>query len=149
MILAKLGRRDHTEAELLRALARKGFPEEASIAALEQARREGLVNDERFAQTLARRTARAGRRGPKRLVVTLRHKGIPTETARAAATAAFSDSEEGERNLVIFAGRLLERARAATLKERRIKVLRSLLGRGFSLSAAKAALRLAENARDD
>ena len=47
LILAKLGRRDHTEKELERAIARKGYAEEAARAALKKARREGLVNDER------------------------------------------------------------------------------------------------------
>ena len=49
LILAKLGRRDHTEKELLSALGRKGYAEEAAMAALGRAKREGLVNDERLA----------------------------------------------------------------------------------------------------
>jgi SOS response regulatory protein OraA/RecX len=146
LILARLGRRDHTEVELRRALARKGFPEPFAEAALERAKREGLVNDVRLAATVARLTARSGKRGPLRLIASLRQKGISKQTARAATKEAFAASDEGETNLVRFAGRLLERARGGTLKERRVKVVRSLLGRGFELSEAKRALRLAENA---
>ncbi|HRB13071.1 MAG TPA: recombination regulator RecX, partial [Vicinamibacteria bacterium] len=59
LILAKLGRRDHTEKELERALGRKGYSEEATAAALRRAKREGLVDDERLAGTIARINARS------------------------------------------------------------------------------------------
>ena len=147
LILTRLGRRDHTEQELARALARKEFPEEVIESALHRAKREGLVNDVRLAHNLARITAQTGKRGPRRVVATLRQKGITVETAQAATKQAFTASDEAETNLVRFAIRLLERARGGTLKEKRIKVLRSLLGRGFELSQARNALRLAENAR--
>jgi len=149
MILARLARRDHTEAELRQALARKDLPAAAAQAALDRARKEGLVNDLRLAQSLARAAARSGKKGPRRLLATLRRKGLPGASAEAAVREAFTDSAEGRANLAKFAGRLLDRARGSTLKDRRIKVVRSLLGRGFGLSEAKEALRLAENAEDD
>lgn len=146
LILARLGRRDHTEKELERALGRKGFLPEATAAALRRARREGLVNDERLAGTIARMNARSGKRGPLRVVATLRQKGIPKEAAQTAAKEAFAGSEEAQANLVRFAARLLARARGETLREKRARVLRSLVGRGFSLAEARKALGLAENA---
>ena len=146
LILAKLGRRDHTEKELERALARKGYSEEATGDALKKARREGLVNDERLAGTIARINARSGKRGPRRVVATLRQKGIPSATAQAATKEAFSGSDEGEANLIRFATSLLRRARGEALREKRVKVVRSLMGRGFELSEAKRALGIAENA---
>jgi SOS response regulatory protein OraA/RecX len=146
LILAKLGRRDHTENELERALGRKGFSEEAVGAALRRAKREGLVNDERLAGTIARINARSGKRGPLRVVATLRQKGIPKEAAQAAAKEAFAGSEEGQTNLVRFATRLLARAKGDTIREKRVRVVRSLMGRGFGLSQARKALGLAENA---
>ena len=146
LILAKLGRRDHTEKELLAALGRKGYSEEAATAALRKAKREGLVNDERLAGTIARINARSGKRGPRRVVATLRQKGIAASTAQAVTKEAFAGSNEGETNLVRFATRLLRRAKGETLREKRVRVVRSLMGRGFELSEAKRALRLAENA---
>ena len=146
LILAKLGRRDHTEKELAGALGRKGYSEEAAVAALRKAKREGLVNDERLAGTIARINARSGKRGPRRVVATLRQKGIPAATAQAATKEAFAGSDEGETNLVRFATRLLRRAKGETPREKRGRVVRSLMGRGFELSEAKRALRLAENA---
>ena len=146
LVLAKLGRRDHTEKELLAALGRKGYSEEAAMAALRQAKREGLVNDERLAGTIARINARSGKRGPLRVVATLRQKGIAGATARAVTKEAFLGSDEGETNLVRFTTRLLRRAKGETLREKRVRVVRSLMGRGFELSEAKRALRLAENA---
>ena len=146
LILAKLGRRDHTEKELATALGRKGHSEEATMAALRKAKREGLVNDERLAGTIARIHASSGKRGPRRVVATLRRKGIAAATAQAVTQEAFAGSDEGESNLVRFATRLLRRAKGDTLREKRVRVVRSLLGRGFELSEAKRALRLAENA---
>jgi regulatory protein len=145
-ILAKLGQRDHTEKELKAALARKGYSEEKAEASLARARREGLVNDERLARNLAGINARTGKRGLRRVVAILRHKGIPAQTAQAAAKAAFAESEEAEPSLIRFATRLLEQARGDTLKEKRLRVLRSLVSRGFELSEARRALGLAENA---
>ncbi len=146
LVLARLGRRDHTEKELLAALGRKGYAEEAATAALRKAKREGLVNDERLAGTIARINARSGKRGPRRVVATLRQKGISSTTAQAVTKEAFARSDEGETNLVRFATRLLRGAKGETLREKRVRVVRSLMGRGFELSEAKRALRLAENA---
>ena len=145
-VLAKLGRRDHTEKELRTALARKEYPEEAVEAALTKARREGLVNDERLARGLARMTARAGKRGPRRVVATLRQKGVSAETAQAVTKEAFATSEEAPLGLLRFATRLLARAKGDTRGEKRTRVLRSLLTRGFELSEARRVVRLAENA---
>jgi regulatory protein len=148
-ILAKLGRRDHTEKELRQGLARKGFEEDASEKALERARREGLVNDERLAGTLARTSARSGRRGPLRVLAALRNKGVASETARAATKAAFEGADETDPNLARFATNLLRRAKGETKKDRRLKVLRSLVARGFPMSLAGRVVRFAENALED
>jgi SOS response regulatory protein OraA/RecX len=149
LILAKLSRRDHTESELERALGRKGYSEEATRAALLKAKREDLVNDERLAGTIARINARSGRRGPLRVLATLRQKGIASSTAQAATKEAFAGSGEGDARLIRFAANLLRRAKGATRREKRVRVLRSLLGRGFGLSDAKRALGIAETALMD
>ena len=155
LILEKLGRRDHTEKELVTALLRKEVPRAAVHAAIVKARREGLVNDLRLAARLARNAAGAGLRGPRRVVAKLRQKGVAAETAKAATREAYEPSEEQEALLIGLAGRLFQRARAADPRSKRLKVLRSLVGRGFELSDAKRALRSAEtalmieNRRDD
>jgi len=146
LILAKLGRRDHTEKELERALGRKGYSEEAAHAALRKAKREGLVDDERIASAIARVNARSGRRGPLRVLATLRQKGISPSSAQAATKEAFAGSEEGETNLIRFATSLLRRAKGDTTREKRARVVRSLMSRGFGLSEARRALGIAENA---
>lgn len=146
LILAKLGRRDHTEKELLTALGRKGYAEEAAREAVARARREGLVNDARLAASLARMNARSGKRGPRRVVASLRQKGIAGPTATEVTKEAFAGSEEAEASLLRFATRLLARAKGDTPREKRIRVVRSLLGRGFELREARRVVSLAENA---
>jgi SOS response regulatory protein OraA/RecX len=138
LILAKLGRRDHTEKELLTALGRKGYAEEAAReAALARARREGLVDDERLARgSLARMNARAAESAGR--------AGWWPRCARRALRAPPRPSrDEGglrgrlkrlEASLLRFATRLLARAKGETPREKRIRVVRSLLTRGFELS---------------
>ena len=155
LIQAKLGRRDHTEKELVTALQRKEIPREAIDAALAKARHEGLVDDQRLASRLAHNTAGAGLRGPRRVIAKLRQKGINAETAKAVTKEAYAPGAEQEALLAGLAGRLLQRTRDNDPRSRRLKVLRSLVGRGFELSDARRALReaetalMTENGRDD
>ncbi|MEO8360676.1 MAG: regulatory protein RecX [Vicinamibacteria bacterium] len=146
LILTKLGQRDHTEKELERALLKKEYPPEAIEIAIGRAKREGLVNDARLASFIARITARSGKRGPRKVVATLRQKGVSAETAQAATKEAFSSTEEGEENTLRFVTRLLQRARGETAKDKRVRVLRSLLSRGFEMDEARRVVRIAENA---
>ncbi len=146
LILNKLGRRDHTEKELERALLRKLFLPEAVAGAIAKAKREGLVNDERFAGLIARINARSGKRGPRRVVATLRQKGVSAEMAAAVTKDAFADSEESEGNALRFVSRLLQRAKGETAKDKRIKVLRALISRGFELDEARRLVLIAETA---
>ena len=147
LILVKLGRRDHTERELDRALLRKGFSEAAIAASIAKAKGEGLVNDQRLALVIARINARSGKRGPRKVIATLRQKGLSAEMAQAAAKSAFADfatADEGEAKLIRFATRLLQRAKGETVHEKRVRVLRCLVTRGFELSEARRIVGIAE-----
>ena len=128
------------------SLQRKEIPRGAIDAAMAKARREGLVDDARLASRMAHHTAGAGLRGPLRVIAKLRQKGIDGEMAKAATKEAYAPSEEREALLSSLALRLLQRARATDPRSKRLKVLRSLVGRGFELSDAKRALREAETA---
>ena len=79
-------------------------------------------------------------------MATLRQNGIDRETAEAVAKDAFAASDESDSRVARFASQLLMRARGATGREKRLKVLRSLVGRGFEPEEARRVLRLAENA---
>ena len=149
MVLAKLGRRDHTEKELVTWLERKLVPDAAIERALAKVKEQGLVDDRRFAERRARGAAAAGLRGPRRLVAALRQKGVSSETATAVAKEAFAPTSDLEDNLVKLAGRLLRRARAETSRERRMKALRSMVTRGFDLSESRRAIARAEKEATD
>lgn len=140
LILAKIARRDHTEKEIATALTRKEFSREAIDLALARARQERLVDDTRFAGMLARQGANSGSKGPRKVLAKLRQKGIGGDLADRATRAAFADVPDRDEKLTALAERLYSRARGETDKERRIKALRSLIGRGFGLSESRRAL---------
>ena len=146
IVLAKLGRRDHTEKELRTALRRKLLPEGAIDRAIEKAREQALVDDVRFAERRARSAASVGVRGPRKVMAALRQKGISGEAAEAAVREAFAPSSDLDERLVSLASRTLRRARGETLRIRKTKALRSLVARGFALRSARRALDVALNA---
>jgi regulatory protein len=148
-MLAKLGRRDHTEKELTTALRRKLAPEAAIERALAKLRDQGLVDDRKFAERRARSAASSGLRGPRRVVAALRQKGVAAETASSVAKEAFSPTSDLEEKLVKLAARQLRRARAETGRERRMKALRALVSRGFGLGESRRAIARAEKAEGE
>lgn len=138
--LAILARRDHTEAELVRKLGRKGFDPSACEAAVARCREMGYLDD---ARTVRMMTASLRRRGLgiHRIRSELRSKGVK-QTTIEDLTAADDDPDRA----LEAARAALERKRPAFEREsdpakRRAKIYRFLLSRGFPADIAR---RLAE-----
>jgi regulatory protein len=94
--LRRLARRDHSEAELRRALAARGHASEEIEEALGRLRTQGYVNDETFAERFARsRLAHYGQ-GRARIRQGLRQRGVPGESMEAGLRAALEDVSEDE-----------------------------------------------------
>lgn len=70
-----LARREHSRQELSNKLRNKGFEPNDIEAAIERLQSEGLLNDERFAESYVRHRAVAGF-GPLRIVVELKERGV-------------------------------------------------------------------------
>ena len=76
--LALLGRREYAHSELAAALQRKGYAADIIAEALGELAGEGLLNDQRYAESLVRQLAGRGQ-GPTRIRQALHEAGISTE----------------------------------------------------------------------
>ena len=94
--LALLARREHSGAELARKLAPHA-PAEDIATLVEHLRRENLLSDVRYAESLAR--ARDGRHGSLRLRADLRVQGVPEEQCDAVLAQARARDLEAARAL--------------------------------------------------
>jgi regulatory protein len=87
-----LARRDRSETDLRRILARKGVSEEDAEAALETLRTTGAVDDRRFAFAAAQTLARKGF-GDRAVVFRLGREGIERELAEEAVASLAPEAE--------------------------------------------------------
>lgn len=128
-----LSRRDHSEQELRRKLLALGYREVEIAQAIERARDRRFVDDGRFAGYFIEERIRRGW-GPRKIEAELRCKGIDPGDVEGFPEGYFGD------------GRELELAEAA-LRRKPVpadrpydRLLRHLLSRGFSCSAARRAV---------
>jgi len=140
--LRLLGFRERSAAELTRRLADDGYPEPVRRATVARLSELALVDDERFAFAYARSRGAAGY-GPRKVRNELRRRGISEDTAHQAVSEAFSERDELEHSRMALKGRT-----AADRKDRD-RLVRRLVSKGFSLSAARAAVDAVSSAGED
>ncbi len=133
--LKLLNRRDYGARELADRLVARGFARPAADEAVEELRKERLVDDGRFAEHFVAYHANRGR-GPVGIAHRLREAGVPADTIAAAVSATDSDW----------------RRRAAEVRRRRFgakppatwaekgRQARFLTQRGFSADQVRAAV---------
>ncbi len=85
--------RARSEAELHKALARKGVPEGIAEELLERLGSVGLVDDDAFAVALVNTRTTVARRGRARIRQELREKGIGDDVAVAALSQVDPEDE--------------------------------------------------------
>lgn len=142
--LKLLARRARSEAEVRRALGRKGLEErdvEAAIARLKELR---YLDDPSFARSKAGSMLEEERKGPKLAVYKLEAAGIEERQAETAVEQAKEGKSERELAERALRGRRPALAEDAPRAER-IKAARWLVGRGFSEEIARELLRLGED----
>lgn len=98
--------RDRSEGELRDKLAKRNVPQEIIDELCARFTEVGLLNDERFAETLVQSRSQFSNRGRARIRQELRQKGISDEIAQAALEEVTTEDE-------------LESARAVAEKRRR------------------------------
>jgi regulatory protein len=125
-----LERRPFAARDLARRLVLKGHPPEAAEAAVERARRAGLVDDARF--TLHYVETRAARgRGPLRLRRDLAALGVERATVDRGLLEAFGANGEDGPNVEALARKRLGQLKGLPRSVARRRLLAFLARRGF------------------
>jgi regulatory protein len=129
--------RPRGRAELARDLERRGFRGSAVAAAVEKLEAAGWLEDLAAARSLVR--TRADRYGRGRIGRELAARGFDAETAARALEEM--DAAHEAQSLERAFSRAWKRAGAVPLPERRARVRRSLLAKGFAAEAISAMIR--------
>jgi len=138
--LRRLGRRDHSESELRRALLDRGHPKEEVEAALTRLRGERYLDDAGFAERFARSRLASHGLGPLRVRQGLRQRGVDRGVAEAGLRAALREVPETE--VLDALARRYWRQRTRDLPPHRLRKLWTfLLRRGFPAPLVNARLR--------
>jgi regulatory protein len=129
--LRRLARRDHSVAELRRALLGRGHEREEVEATIERLRRERYVDDTGFAERFARsRLANQGQ-GRLRIRQDLRRRGVDRRTVEAGIAGALREVDE--KSVVDALARRYWRQHAGVAPTRRLPRLWAfLVRRGFA-----------------
>jgi regulatory protein len=129
--------RPRGRVELARDLERRGFRSSAVSAAVEKLESTGWLEDLSAARSLVR--TRADRYGRGRIGRELAARGFDAETAARALEEI--DATHEAHSLERAFARAWKRAGALPLSERRARVRRSLLAKGFAAEAISAMIR--------
>ncbi len=130
--LKLLGYRERSAFEIHRKLRDSGFPEAVSSAVVQRFTEIELIDDERFASAWTR-SRRAGGYGERRIARELAEKGIAPDLIAAVLEA---DDGTNETDRAVFA----LRGKMPRDKADAQRLIKRLLGRGFSLSVARDAV---------
>ncbi|HKV24391.1 MAG TPA: regulatory protein RecX [Candidatus Acidoferrum sp.] len=128
--LRALTRRAYSVHEMKQLLSRRSDNSELIHLVIELLKREGHLDDARFAKQFARQRTQTRRQGKFRIARDLRARGVPDRHIEAALAEAASETDESalvrqriERKLRSFRGEIDERKLAS--------IYRSLLRAGF------------------
>lgn len=139
-LMTLLGKSLRPVARLRRKLLDKGHDPEAVEAVLEQMQEQNLCSDRLFAAAYCRDTIMLRAVGPRYLLAQLRSRQIPSPVAREVV-ASILDSEQ-EEDLALKAAEIKwQRLGLAGQDSSLPKVVRFLLGRGFTPGIAHRAAR--------
>ncbi len=126
-------RREYCSSGIIDLLRRKGVEGKEAAAVLERLRAERYVDDARYARAFARDKAHLAGWGSRKIAYALASKGIPAETVKEALSEV-EDGESIRRMEEVIRGKWRS-VKAATPQERRVKVLRFALSRGYDYAA--------------
>ena len=138
--LRSLTRRAHSVYEMKKSLARRTDDQALVKTVLERLKRNGLIDDARYAKQFARQHTEARKQGKFRVTRELRQRGIPDRHIETALEEAAKTTDERasvrhriEKKLRSFRGEVDDRKMAS--------VFRSLLRAGFPADVIRNELR--------
>ena len=139
--LTMLGARELSEVQVRTRLLRRKFEAAEIDEAVERLRNDGTLDDRRVAVAAARVESSIRHRGRARVLQKIRQLGIANSTAESAVTEVFADVDEG----ALLDRALERRLRGKTPKsldeKGRARIVRGLVGQGFSIEAILKRLR--------
>jgi regulatory protein len=130
-----LGQRELSEAQIRTRLARRGCDANAITNALERLKRDRTLDDDRVARAAARLEAGIRHRGPARVRQRLQSMGLADDVVQKAVTEAFEDVDELALLDAAYERRLKGRELAELDDKARARLVRGLVGQGFSFGA--------------
>lgn len=135
-----LMRRAHSVHEMKRSLERRTDDKGMIKAVLDRLKRQGMIDDARYAKQFTRQRAEIRKQGKFRIARELRARGIPDRHIDVALEESAKETDERgivrqriERKLKLFRGEIDERKIAS--------LFRSLLRAGFPADIIRAELR--------
>ncbi len=139
--LTMLGSRELSEAQVRTRLVRRKFERADIDEAIERLRKDGTLNDRRVALAAARLESAIRHRGRARVLQKIRQLGIESATAETAVADVFADVDEGALLDVALERRLRGKAPKSLDDKGRARIVRGLVGQGFSIEAILKRLR--------
>jgi regulatory protein len=139
--LTLLSARELSEAQLRTRLRKRKLDEADIASAISRLKTDGTLNDRRVAMAVGRMESAIRGRGRSRVIQKIRQAGIDNDTAEDAVRQVFEDVDEHA---------LLDRALDRKLRGQEIsalddkgraRVVRALVGQGFSFEAVMKRLR--------
>lgn len=137
-----LGTRERSTKEAHTRLAQKGYKESAISQAIERALACGLLDDQRFAQSLIKGKLSSGW-GRRRIEQEFYRFGLSADAIEGYPHEFFNDEEQLERALKAL------RKHKSRSKNPRQASYRFLVGKGYSSEIASSALTLLESELSD
>jgi regulatory protein len=138
--LTALSRRSHSTSEIVAILKNKGFEEEAVGEAIERLTQDGYLNDERYAQNLAK-TYRDRAKSALYIRHKLRERGLDDNVINHALST--NDGEAGDRDSIrrILARKYPEITGRTATRELKQKAYKYLTSNGFRIDDVTKFLR--------
>jgi regulatory protein len=126
-----LSMRPHSEKELEKKLREKGFPAVVIKETLEKLHDLKYLNDESFSIGWARDLAVNKLRGNRKIIASLREKGVASQLIDDAIAAARLEISEEEAIAVLVRKKAAKKKPTAFDIKEKQRIFQSLMGRGF------------------
>jgi regulatory protein len=135
-----LSRRELSARQLRERLARRKFSPEEIAATVDRLVRDRTVDDRRVAVAYARMEAAIKGRGKRRVLQAVQRLGISADVAAEAVDDVFGEVDEDALLARALDRRLKGQAISALDEKGRARLVRQLVGQGFSLTRVLRAL---------